>query len=285
MFRVVYSGSRNGFYNTAIDPVLLRRVERGESPDTIVISQWDPTVSVSHSQSMSQDVDIDECHRRDIDCVRREGAGKSVYLDNNYIVFSLVMKHYHPFEKLGDIRQKQCQSVIDVLKSYKLPVQFHQPDNIIVSNGKYYRTMGNAGQKLAVNGFYLQGSVRYDLPEESFDNLIHTLKAAGESLVHHQDTARKSLACVREYKKIAKDEIAKKIAQSLASTFNASVDEETRNFEQGERKEISQHAEELRKPEWLADKPENTSLGICYFFLNGVNMLPMNMTYNPPSRL
>lgn len=291
MFRLVYPGPRDSFYNTAIDHVLANRIEKGLSENTIVITEWKPTVSVSHTQSIEKDVDIEACKKRGVECVRRYGPGKSVYLDEGYIVITLLMSYYRPGREVKDFRVRHCKSVIEALKKYKIPALFHQPDNVVIKrdNGNY-STLGNAGQRGFSNSIYLQSAVRYEMNEESFRNIIETMKIDGESLHEHEKDARNALSYVTEFVKkdeVTKDIIASALAESFASSFGGSIDEIKYHFTKEEEKEIEEFARNhTSSREWIQDKPHYSSRGICYFFLDGVNLLPkMKTKSNPPSRL
>ncbi len=286
MFRLVYPGLRDGFYNTALDEALFSRIKDGSSQSTIIISEWSPTVSIGYSQRALDDVALDFCGRNEIDVVRRYSGGKSVYIDENYIVFSLISAH----EKSGkgflhDIRDRPCKRIVSVLNSYGIPAEFFPPDNIIVRGSEgQIQTLGNSGQKVSKGYFYIHGSVRYDLPAASFNNIIDTLKINGESLHNFKYDARKCLASVRDYSDVPKKNLSAAIANSLAIEFNGNANYE-KTISSEEEKDILQIRDLIKNPDWLKDAKEYGWRGICYFFLDGKNIIPgMKEKENPPSR-
>ncbi len=285
MFKLVYSDLRDGFYNTAIDEAIFAKIKKGTAQNTITLTEWKPTVSIGYSQRCEVDVDIQACRRKNIDIVRRYSGGKSVYLDENYIVFSLAASHNDAGKGyLHELRNRPCKSVIHVLNDNGIPAKFFPPDNIVIrKKGGGYMTLGNSGQKVTQRHFYVHGSIRYDLPEYSFLNLIDTLKINGESLHEHKEDARNVLAAVTDHSDMPKEALAEEIAESLAKEFGGHVESRS-HLTREEEQDILLIRNEISSHMWLQDRPGYKWRGICYFFLNGNNLLPqMRYKKNPPS--
>ena len=219
-WRIIDTGEREGSFNTAIDVALLESVGNNESKPAIVMTEWKPTVSLGNSQSYFLDVDEKACKKHNVQVVRRRSGGQAVFLDNNYFVFSVIAKPDMFPKDLTLLRKWFCNMVVEMLTDYDVPVEFYQPDNIVIRNGDKFRTIGNSGQVITSKAIAVHGSVRYSL--KNLDVMTDVLKVNGQKLQQFEDEIKDILGDVTSHNpNIAKKDLKTAFVTHFAGKYSA----------------------------------------------------------------
>ena len=72
-WRLLNTGANNAFHNMALDEAIAMSRSKNLVPNTLRLFRWKPSaVSIGYFQSMKEEVDIDACRTRGIECVREE---------------------------------------------------------------------------------------------------------------------------------------------------------------------------------------------------------------------
>src|SRR5437667_12049526 len=103
-WKLMREGPNPGYYNIAVDEVLLNQVSSQEALRATYVRffQWHkPTLSLGFSQKAARAVNLDFCKRKKIDLVRRITGGKAV-LHHREVTYSVISNDSH-FFPLGDI--------------------------------------------------------------------------------------------------------------------------------------------------------------------------------------
>jgi len=280
-WRIIDIEEREGSFNTAIDVALLESVGNNESKPAIVMTEWKPTVSLGNSQSYFLDVDEKACKKHNVQVVRRRSGGQAVFLDNNYFVFSVIAKPDMFPKDLTLLRKWFCNMVVEMLTDYDVPVEFYQPDNIVIRNGDKFRTIGNSGQVITSKAIAVHGSVRYSL--KNLDVMTDVLKVNGQKLQQFEDEIKDILGDVTSHNpNIAKKDLKTAFVTHFAGKYSAKYIRD--NLKDSEIDKINAIASDLTKN--VAREDRYKSRGVCYFFLNGQNLVPslqQFLPYNTPS--
>lgn len=94
-WRLIASGEADGFSNMALDEALLLLFEPGSAPPTVRFYAWSPPcLSLGYSQSLAE-VDLEQCTREGLDCVRRLTGGRAVLHQRDF-TYSLVASTTDP---------------------------------------------------------------------------------------------------------------------------------------------------------------------------------------------
>ena len=272
-WRLLDLEKKDGVFNTALDLSLLEEIGNGEKP-TLVFSTWKPTVSIGNAQNYFLDVDKEACDRNNVDVVRRKSGGQAVFLDDNYFVFSVVANPELFPKDLTYLRKEICSLVIGMLQKFDVPVEFYQPDNIIVKDKNTFRTLGNSGQVITSKAIIVHGSVRYAL--KNIDLMVDVLKINGEKLNSFENDIKIALTDIVAYNPgLDIKKLKKAFLEKFAEKYNATFTSESLKDE----KRILEIGDELK--ENLAGDRNYKSRGICYLFLNGQNLVPALQKYLP----
>ena len=182
--RTVRLNQQDSYFNVALDEALLELIKEGRIPPTIVFTEWTPTISVGFSQDVKKDVDLEALRKHNATLVRRVSGGQAVYLDEGYIVFSIIApRDYFPRD-LNELRKYVCEAMAETLKENNIPAEFYPPDNIILRCGKNIMTIGNSGQRITEEAVAVHGSIRYDLL--NFEKMLDMLMINGNKLNQYQ---------------------------------------------------------------------------------------------------
>jgi len=275
-------GCDGATYN-ALDTALMESVVAGESPPTLLFAEVKPTVSLGNSQSLSLDVNYDECKRRGVDVVRRRSGGQVVYIDKGYLLFGLIAPRNIIPGDLSAIRESFSRVMADTLRWFGIPVEYRAPDNVVIAHGGHVKTLGNSGQVISGSYVYLQGSIRYSL--EDLPAIMDTLKINGHTLHPFEDEIANILGNVITYNPdITKKELQNALVGNFAKAYGL-------NFAEGsltntETKRIADMSHPTEVSNRLQDKPTYKSRGVCYFFVGGENLVPSSriaLDYSAPS--
>ncbi|HCU9193013.1 TPA: lipoate--protein ligase family protein [Staphylococcus aureus] len=92
----INTGSKDPYYNMAMDEALLNFVSRGEIDPVIRFYTWNPaTLSIGYFQRLQKEIDIDKVKEKGFDLVRRQTGGRGVLHDKE-LTYSVIVPESHP---------------------------------------------------------------------------------------------------------------------------------------------------------------------------------------------
>lgn len=175
-------------------------VKNGSSPTTIIFACIDPpAVSISRKQDLKKDVDIELCERIGVHIARRDRSGRTVNLDRNYLIVSLIGrvsdlalrpgKVRDMFAYFGNIFTYSLQEILGVTLSRNL-------DNDVMIDGKKIGGL-SADQREGVT--VVHGFLRYD---KRWELPLQYLRIDGVPLFPYLDRVNEITTAVREFSDI-----------------------------------------------------------------------------------
>ena len=270
VWRVIELGRKEGIFNVAAERAIFDSVTAGKSQPTLLLTEWQPTVSLGRSQNYTLDVDEKACGKYGVGIVRRHSGGQAVYIDEGYFVFSAIASTHMLTPDVTYLRKSFCDIAIETLNKMKIPAKFYQPDNVVVMN-PHYMTLGNSGQIIRPNSAVVaQGSIRHHISD--IDVMLDVLKVNGHKLQSHADEIREILADTTSYNPDCKKDDLK--MAFLDTFFSYKGKHENGRLTYDETEKIKEIADIEKQPEWVIGDGSYQSRGVCYFFLNGRNLVP-----------
>ncbi|HDA6705547.1 TPA: lipoate--protein ligase family protein [Staphylococcus aureus] len=92
----INTGSKDPYYNMAMDEALLNFVSRGEIDSVIRFYTWNPaTLSIGYFQRLQKEIDIDKVKVKGFGLVRRQTGGRGVLHDKE-LTYSVIVPESHP---------------------------------------------------------------------------------------------------------------------------------------------------------------------------------------------
>ena len=92
----INTGSKDPYYNMAMDEALLNFVSRGEIDPVIRFYTWNPaTLSIGYFQRLQKEIDIDKVKEKGYGLVRRQTGGRGVLHDKE-LTYSVIVPESHP---------------------------------------------------------------------------------------------------------------------------------------------------------------------------------------------
>ncbi|MDU1046557.1 MAG: biotin/lipoate A/B protein ligase family protein [Staphylococcus epidermidis] len=96
IWNFINTGSKNPYYNMAMDEALLNFVLRGEIDPVIRFYTWNPaTLSIGYFQRLQKEIDIDKVKEKGYGLVRRQTGGRGVLHDKE-LTYSVIVPESHP---------------------------------------------------------------------------------------------------------------------------------------------------------------------------------------------
>ncbi|WP_049365494.1 lipoate--protein ligase family protein [Staphylococcus epidermidis] len=96
IWNFINTGSKNPYYNMAMDEALLNFVSRGEIDPVIRFYTWNPaTLSIGYFQRLQKEIDIDKVKEKGYGLVRRQTGGRGVLHDIE-LTYSVIVPESHP---------------------------------------------------------------------------------------------------------------------------------------------------------------------------------------------
>ncbi|RMD65895.1 lipoate--protein ligase family protein [Candidatus Pacearchaeota archaeon] len=286
--RLVKLSARSGEFNNALDSYLIEQAKTQQlayapSPETraaVFLTHWMPTISVGNTQKISLDVDKDACNRQGVSIVRRHSGGQAVYLDQNYLVISMLFpnteSNIFSDQNLGSLRERLSRTIARALNEVGVRAEFYPPDNVVVraqSPRAQLKPIANAGQVVSMSydgklkGVFLQTSIRYS--PQNPRAITNLLKINGNSLRGYERQISELLASVSEFSNATRQEVEEKLLSHLAQEYSLVWREHLLTGE--EEQEIWELAEKEKAR--LRDREHYKSRGICYLTLDGKCLL------------
>jgi len=140
--RLLETGCNTGFFNMALDEVMLSQVEETKVP-TLRFYGWKPAcISIGYFQNVTKQVNEAECEKRGVDIVRRMTGGGTVY-HKDELTYTIITPLENPLAA-DDILQSYknvSQGLIESLNLMGVEADF-RPLNDLVSGGR--KISGNA---------------------------------------------------------------------------------------------------------------------------------------------
>lgn len=95
IWNFINTGSKNPYYNMAMDEALLNFVSRGEIDPVIRFYTWNPaTLSIGYFQRLQKEIDIDKVKEKGYGLVRRQTGGRGVLHDKE-LTYSVIVPESH----------------------------------------------------------------------------------------------------------------------------------------------------------------------------------------------
>lgn len=92
----INTGSKDPYYNMAMDEALLNFVSRGEIDPVIRFYTWNPaTLSMGYFQRLKKEIDIEKVKEKGYGLVRRQTGGRGVLHDKE-LTYSVIVPDSHP---------------------------------------------------------------------------------------------------------------------------------------------------------------------------------------------
>lgn len=92
----INTGSKDPYFNMAMDEALLNFVSRGEIDPVIRFYTWNPaTLSIGYFQRLTKEIDIDKVEEKGYGLVRRQTGGRGVLHDKE-LTYSVIVPESHP---------------------------------------------------------------------------------------------------------------------------------------------------------------------------------------------
>ena len=96
IWNFINTGSKNPYYNMAMDEALLNFVSRGEIDPVIRFYTWNPaTLSIGYFLRLQKEIDIDKVKEKGYGLVRRQTGGRGVLHDKE-LTYSVIVPESHP---------------------------------------------------------------------------------------------------------------------------------------------------------------------------------------------
>ena len=96
IWNFINTGSKNPYYNMAMDEALLNFVSRGEIDPVIRFYTWNPaTLSIGYFQRLQKEIDSDKVKEKGYGLVRRQTGGRGVLHDKE-LTYSVIVPEAHP---------------------------------------------------------------------------------------------------------------------------------------------------------------------------------------------
>ncbi len=129
-WRLLNSGENDGATNMAIDEAILRGLAKGSSPPTLRFFAWRPAcLSLGQAQPFG-DVDVEACHARGVEIVRRPTGGRAI-LHVDELTYSVAAPESEPRVRGGIVEsyRRLSEGLLAGLLRMGLPVrQIERPD-------------------------------------------------------------------------------------------------------------------------------------------------------------
>lgn len=152
------SGLRRGSENIAIDRDWLAQHAAGNRPDLLRFHRSLPTASTGRHQAIDRELRLDYCQRRGIEIVRRLSGGGALYLDEQQLGFSLILKRPAAWQETGlaQILEQSCAALAAGLARLGIQAGSKFPNDLEIEGRKIASVFAaGEGDSLLLHGTLL----------------------------------------------------------------------------------------------------------------------------------
>lgn len=195
VFRIIEYGVGDAWQNMALDEALARCVGEGSSPTTLRLYGWSPAaVSIGFSQKIREVVDLEFCHSRGLDIIRRITGGGAVVHASGGLTYSLIINAADPWipKDMLESYAAICQPIVNTLKRMGVDAYF-KPVNDVEAGG---RKLSGSAQSRRFGALLQHGTLLLDLDSSLLGALkvpIGKLRGKGLSTVEERVTTLHNL--------------------------------------------------------------------------------------------
>lgn len=126
-------------FNMALDEAIMRSVGSGKSPPTLRLYGWDPpAVSIGYFQEIMEEVDLEFCHERGVQVVRRLSGGGAVLHTRKELTYSFAAELNDPSipQDVQGSYLKICAPIVSALRELGIQAVFKPINDIEVGKMK-----------------------------------------------------------------------------------------------------------------------------------------------------
>jgi lipoate-protein ligase A len=135
-WRLLEAEYNDPYLNMALEEAVPTMVGRGVAPETVRLWRNIRAVAIGRFQRVESEVDLEACHRRGVDIVRRFTGGGAVYQDHGNLNYAISLRGDNPLLQ-GDILQdfqSLSRGVISGLRRLGLKAEYGR-NNLIHIDG------------------------------------------------------------------------------------------------------------------------------------------------------
>ena len=232
----------NPYFKTGLNKALMESVKDSGEP-IIFLSGWKPNcVNIGYSQTIQNEVDMDEVNKRDLVIVRRQGGGGTTYLtEGGEITWGIIKPSKLFSDDVNQIYQEVCGKIASALKNIGIGAE-HQPINdIVTNNGK----ISGATLKRKDGVVYIGGTLLYSVDAEE---MFQILTPDEEKLKDKQiEDFRERVTSVKD----ESDATFEKTVNALKQGILKNRDAKTSKLKQSEINRAEELADKYSSKEWL----------------------------------
>lgn len=263
-WRLIELHKRDAYFNTAIDEVICDFVAEGKSPPTIRFWKSTPAVSISYKQNLSKDIDTKECNRLKYDIVRRVSGGRSDFISDNDICYSMfIPANYLSHNHMDVIKNYELigEKISQALASLWISARLKNKCDIIVTQDKGGK-IGNLAQFVRKNVVVVHGKIRYSKNLDSMLSLFYCTSCQDKKhhLSYHYEKLSGAIKSIRDYSEISEAELYHELRYALTENISYFVGDYIREELAAVEKLI---LEKHKNTVWVNGTGDEPSRGCC----------------------
>jgi lipoate-protein ligase A len=157
------------YVKTGLNRASLESVQDGGSPLFWLAGWRQGCINVGYTQTIAEQVDIDEAERQGIPIVRRQGAGGTTYLSEDGEITWGIAAPAHLFpDDLNAVYQSVCGTVADAVGRLGIEAHHEPVNDVVTENGK----ISGATAKKNRDVIYIGGTLLYSVDTETMFSLL-----------------------------------------------------------------------------------------------------------------
>ncbi|BAN34275.1 biotin/lipoate A/B protein ligase [Sulfuricella denitrificans skB26] len=185
-------GLNRASWNAGFDRDWLTLHACGDRPDLLRFYRNQPAASIGRYQALEREIRLDYCLTRGIEVVRRASGGGALYLDENQLGLSLIIRRPAQWGCLQDILSRFCMALADGLAHLGVHALFKAPNDLEIDG----RKLASAFIATAGDSLLLQATLLIDA---DIKTMLEALRVPTEKLtVTGLESARQRLITLKD---------------------------------------------------------------------------------------
>ena len=219
-------GKRRLSFYLAMEEYVARHVEAEEC---FYIWQVDPSVIFGRNQLIENEVNLDYCHKHNIQIYRRKSGGGCVYADMSNVMFSYVTSE----QQVGFTFNRYINMVVTMLQRLGVDASASGRNDVMIGNRK---VSGNAFYKIPGRSI-VHGTMLYDT---NMVNMVGAITPSDVKLLSKGVVSvRQRIALLKEYIGLSLEDFKAYVRKQLCEETLVLTEQQVRDIEDLERDYLS----------------------------------------------
>tara|TARA_Y100000310_G_C20694263_1_gene824381 strand:+ start:206 stop:1042 length:837 start_codon:yes stop_codon:yes gene_type:complete len=256
-WRVIDLGKTSIYRLHATEDYFLEKVNKGKQPTILFSKIKKAAISIGSKQNLKKDLNTANAHDLGVDITRRKTGGRSIYLDENHYILSLINKKKPSDLDITKKYESACSTIIETIRDITGIELYLKNNNDLMTAED--RKVGGAAQRGKTKSYLVHCYLRY---QEDIDSMLELIMIDGKELKSYRPEFENFVSSIKTETKNNSIDFYSAFQKNFLDKM-VQEDYKNRQLSENEMIEIICHAKNYKKESYILGTGEEPSRGNC----------------------